>query len=129
MNTGGKERKLLFSVTAKDCTWTYTKGSGKGGQKRNKTSSAVYCKHRDSGAQGYAEDTRSQLSNKRMAFKRMIDTKKFKLWHKMEVSRVTGKELMIEEAVEKAMRPKNLKTEIHVGKDKWEEVNEISNLT
>lgn len=120
-----KDRKLLFSVTAKDCEFTYTKGSGKGGQKRNKTSSAVYCKHRESGAQGYSEDTRSQHTNKGIAFKRMAEKKKFKLWHKMEVSRVTGKEMQIQEAVEKAMRPKNIKTEIKVGKDKWEEVDEI----
>ena len=63
-------KQLLFSVTAKDCTWDYIRGSGKGGQKRNKTSSAVRCHHKDSGAVGYAEDTRSQLKNKRLALPR-----------------------------------------------------------
>ena len=59
-----KERKLLFSVTAKDCDWDYYRGSGAGGQKRNKTSNAVRCTHKDSKAVGKAEDTRSQLQNK-----------------------------------------------------------------
>jgi len=31
-----KERKLLFSVTAKDCRWDYFKGTGAGGQKKLK---------------------------------------------------------------------------------------------
>lgn len=84
------ERELLFSVTANDCDWSYTKGSGKGGQKRNKTSSAVHCKHRDSGATGYAEDTRSQHKNKALAFERMAKSEKFKKWHKLEVARKTG---------------------------------------
>lgn len=124
-----EERTPLFSVTAKDCDWSYTKGSGKGGQKKNKTSSAVHCKHRDSGARGYAEDSRSQHDNKRTAFKRMIETKEFKNWHMLEVSRHTGERISINERVNRAMRPKNLKTEIRVGKDKWVEVDEIPRET
>ena len=65
------EKKLLFSVTAKDCRWDYYRGSGKGGQKRNKTSSAVRCTHTASGAVGKAEDTDSQVKNKKLAFTRM----------------------------------------------------------
>ena len=67
-------KKLLFSVTANDCEWSYTKGSGAGGQKRNKTSSAVHCKHIASGATGYSENTRSQRQNKESAFKRELYT-------------------------------------------------------
>nr|WP_298657373.1 peptide chain release factor-like protein [uncultured Flavobacterium sp.] len=63
-----KEKELLFSVTKEDCDWSYTKGTGSGGQKRNKTSSAVHCTHRESGAKGYSEASRSQLDNKRDAF-------------------------------------------------------------
>ena len=58
----------LFSVTAQDCEWSYTRGTGAGGQKRNKTSSAVHCTHRASGAHGYSESSRSQLDNRRDAF-------------------------------------------------------------
>jgi len=52
--------QLLFSLTSSDFEWSYTKGTGPGGQKKNKTSSAVHCIHRPSGARGYAEDSRSQ---------------------------------------------------------------------
>ena len=55
-------KKLLFSVTAADCRFDYYRGSGKGGQKRNKTSSAVRCTHIASGAVGASDDTRSQHS-------------------------------------------------------------------
>ena len=48
-------RQLLFSVTANDCDWSYTRGTGNGGQKKNKTNSAVHCKHRASGAHWDAE--------------------------------------------------------------------------
>lgn len=83
-------RELLFSVTAKDCEWDYYRGSGKGGQKRQKTSSAVRCRHKASGALGQAQDTRSKEKNKRLAFRRMAETKEFRNWLKLEAARVTG---------------------------------------
>lgn len=98
------ERVLLFSVTKGDCDWQYVRGRGKGGQKRNKTSSAVRCTHRNSGAVGYAEDGRSQLQNRKTAFRKMAESKKFKAWHRLEVSRKTGQEKIIQAAVDKAMR-------------------------
>lgn len=73
-----KKKELLFSVTAADCDWSYTKGTGSGGQKKNKTSSAVHCTHRASRAHGYSEASRSQLDNKREAFVKMCNTKEFK---------------------------------------------------
>jgi len=118
-----KERKLLLSVTAKDCRWDYFKASGPGGQKKNKTSSAVRCTHEDSGAVGQASESRSQRDNKKEAFKRMAETTKFKGWLKVEVSRRLGREAEIEEAVEKAMRPDNFKIEGKDEKGCWIEVN------
>lgn len=99
---GGK-RKLLFSVTAKDCRWEYYKGSGAGGQKRNKTSSAVRCTHEASGAVGQAEDTRSQHQNKCLAFGRMGHSKEFQKWARIEAARVTGKLAEIENWVDQQM--------------------------
>lgn len=83
-------KELLFSVTAADCDWSYTRGTGKGGQKRNKTSSAVHCTHRASGAHGYSEASRSQVQNKRDAFRKMVDTIAFRNWQRIEVARHLG---------------------------------------
>jgi peptide chain release factor 2 len=106
------EKELLFSVTAKDCKWDYFRGHGKGGQKRNKTSSAVRCTHIESGAVGTSQDERSQTKNKSAAFSRMASTDKFKKWIKLEASRKMGIEKQIEEAVNRSMDSKNIKVEI-----------------
>lgn len=112
----GKE--ILFSVTAADCRWDYFRGSGKGGQKRNKTSSGVRCTHTASGAVGQSDDTRSQHSNKRIAFERMAETEKFKTWHRLECARRMGDEVKIRDAVEDALKPWNIREEIQVD-GKW----------
>lgn len=116
-----KERELLFSITAADCDWSYTKGTGAGGQKRNKTSSAVHCTHRASGAHGYSEASRSQHDNKREAFVKMCSTPEFKAWHKRETWKRLGILDQIERAVEQGMREENLKLEIKVN-GCWTEV-------
>lgn len=116
-----KKRELLFTVTKDDCRWDYTRGRGAGGQKRNKTSSAVRCTHKESGAVGYAEDERSQLQNRRLAFERMANSKEFKTWHKLEVARRTGLLEGIEREVERQM--KNIKVEIKDDKGLWKIVD------
>jgi protein subunit release factor B len=116
-----EQKKLLFSVTAKDCDWSYTRGTGAGGQKRNKTSSAVHCTHRASRAHGYSEATRSQADNKRDAFTKMTETKEFKTWHRMEVMRQTGKLDEMEREVQRQL--KKVKLEVKID-GKWTEVSE-----
>ncbi len=97
-------KDILFSVTAKDCRFDYFRGSGKGGQKRNKTSSGVRCTHVESGAVGQSDDTRSQHKNKVIAFGRMAETKEFKAWHKIEVAKKTGQLLEVEKRVNAEMK-------------------------
>ena len=103
---------ILFSVTAKDCDWSYTRGTGKGGQKKNKTSSAVHCMHRPSGAHGYAEETRSQSKNREIAFEKMFRSKEFQAWHKMEIFRRTGQEAELDRYVEREMRGPGIRIEM-----------------
>ncbi len=105
-------KELLFSITAKDCRFDYFRGSGKGGQKRNKTSSGVRCTHIDSGAVGQSDDTRSQHKNKVIAFTRMHETDKFKKWHRIAVSRATGELALMEDKIESSMRTNNLNVEV-----------------
>ena len=110
-------KELLFSVTAADCRFDYFKGSGPGGQHRNKTASAVRCTHIKSGAVGKCETDRSQHVNKKIAFKRMAESKEFQNWARIEAMRVCGKLHEIEQHVDMEMR-RNVKVEVQ--KDgKW----------
>ena len=116
-------KELVFSVTAADCDWSYTKGTGAGGQARNKTSSAVHCTHRESGAHGYAEDHREQSKNRQLAFERMANTEVFRKWSTMEFQRKTGIQAVIEEKVNKEM--KNIRVDIKDENGRWIDENEV----
>jgi len=122
MKTDTKQKQLLFSVTKNDCEWSYTKGTGAGGQKRNKTSSAVHCHHRPSGAHGYSEASRSQADNKRDAFVKMANTKEFQVWNKMEAMRRLGVLSDIDSKVEREMLL-NTKLEVRID-GRWMEIKE-----
>lgn len=114
-------KEKLFSVTLKDCEVSFYRGSGKGGQKRNKTSSACRVKHLASGAIGECENHRSQDQNKKEAFKRMTESKKFQLWLKVEVLRITGEIRKIEKQIEEDLsNPKKTKIEVY-DNGKWVE--------
>jgi protein subunit release factor B len=105
-------KKLLFKVTAKDCDWEYYRGSGNGGQKRQKTSSAVRCRHKPSGAIGQAQDHRSQKQNKRLAFRRMAETRKFKDWIKLTVSRISGAQAEAQRYAEREIDSSRVRVEV-----------------
>lgn len=120
------KKELVFSVTANDCEWSYTRGTGKGGQKKNKTSSAVHCMHRPSGAHGYSEASRSQRENKEDAFRKMAETKEFKNWMRLETARRTGQLMEIEEAVEREMR--RVSVEVKDEQGRWTKVDKDARL-
>lgn len=120
------KKKLLFSVTAKDCRWDYYRGTGKGGQKRNKTENCCRCTHLASGAVGKAEDGKSKEHNKKTAFKRMVSTKKFKDWLRLESSRATGELAAIQEKVDAMMHESNLKIEGKDEEGRWISLKEDS---
>ena len=98
-----KERELLFSVTAKDCEWQFCRGSGKGGQNRNKRDTAVTCIHKSSGAIGKSCDERGQLQNRRLAFQRMAESKKFQLWARVQAYKQITDTRAIEQKIDKEL--------------------------
>lgn len=114
------DKELLFSVTASDCRWDYFRSSGPGGQNVNKVNSGVRCTHELSKAVGKAIDSRSQHENKKLAFKRMANTKEFQSWVRLEAARKTGVMHRIDEEVRKQLR--NIKVEVKLN-DRWVEIN------
>lgn len=75
-----QDRQLLFSVTLRDCVVQTFRSGGKGGQNQNTRDTGVRIIHRASGARGEARDERSQLQNKKLAFRRMADSALFRAW-------------------------------------------------
>jgi protein subunit release factor A len=96
-------RQRLFSVTAADCEWQVFRGSGDGGQKRQKTSSGVRCCHRPSGAEGKATDSRLQSENRKTAFKRMCESREFQEWMRLKIEAARGN-VEIEESTDQGNR-------------------------
>ena len=104
-----KKRERLFSVTKKDFIIEPFKGTGKGGQHRNKTMSCIRIRHPESGAEVIATENRDQRKNKRLAFQRITKHKKFTSWLKIKAVEIGENIQTIEEWVEEQMQPENLK--------------------
>ena len=96
-----QNKVLLFSVTAKDFEiQTFTVG-GHGGGGKDTSNSGVRLIHRDSGAVGEGREHRSNTQNRKSAFLKLVETKKFKDWHKTETARRMGQR--VEETPEEIM--------------------------
>jgi protein subunit release factor B len=114
-------KELLFSVTKDDCEWTAMTAGGPGGQNQNRRHTAVRCVHRPSGAVGESREQNSQVQNKRAAFERMAQSKKFQQWVRIEAARRMGQKTP-EQIVDELMQPEKLKVECRTA-DGWEECN------
>lgn len=115
-------RELLLSVTKDDFELQTFRAGGKGGQNANKVNSGVRLIHHASGARGEARDQRTFNQNKKNAFLRLIESPKFKAWHKIEIARKLGQLCDIEAEVAKAMEPKNIRVEIKDVNGQWIEM-------
>lgn len=117
-----KEKELLYSLSKEkgDFIIQPFKGSGKGGQKRNKTMSCARIIHPASGSVSECQEERSFDQNKKKAFKRLIQSDKFQQWHRIESARRMGRFANIEDEVNREMQ--NVKIEV-VQDGKWVEVS------
>jgi len=104
-------RELLFSITKKDFDVQRFKSGGKGGQHQNTCDSGVRIIHRSSGAVGESRSERSQHQNKKIAFKRLADSQKFKLWLNKKIFELSVDEKKIKREVDLMMKEGNLKIE------------------
>lgn len=121
-----QDKQLLFSVFKKDLRIDYYKGTGSGGQKKNKTENCCRITHLQSGAVGKSEEGRSKEYNKKLALERMVATEEFQKWYKVKVAEKLGVTAKIEEEVNRLMSKNNLLIE---GKDEnglWVELENIT---
>lgn len=68
-----RDRLDALGILPGDVTETFTRGSGAGGQKINKTSSTVVLRHEPSGTEVRCQDERSQSVNRERAWQRFCE--------------------------------------------------------
>jgi hypothetical protein len=116
------DRQLLFRVTRKDLIETHIRGTGNGGQARNKTSSGVRLVHPASGAVGESTASRSQEENRVEAWKHLRKTPEFERWFRDMVLRTSGLETP-GERVGRLMAPENITTQVLDERSRWVNVD------
>lgn len=112
------KREPIFSVGHKEFTYQPCRGSGPGGQHRNKNYTGMRCTHPPSGATGHATDDKSQKRNKLNSFLRCVKSAKFQKWLSIAIAKASGQRAQIEATVDRAMAPKNLRIETQTD-GKW----------
>ena len=111
-------RQKCFSVTLDDCRVdTFTVG-GHGGSGKDTSNTGVRITHLASSAVGKASDSRSQLGNKRLAWRRMAESKAFQAWARLMVAKLSGQP-SVESRVEADMAPNLLRIEMQSGNGTW----------
>ncbi len=68
MNDQIESRLAALGTSSAEVDERFIRGSGKGGQKINKTSSCVWVRHRPSGVEARCQRERSQLANRELAW-------------------------------------------------------------
>lgn len=106
------DREKLFSVSIHDCEVQVFRAGGNGGQGQNTTDSGVRIIHHPSGARAECRETRSQLENRRRAFRRMAESKAFQGWVAVQTGRVKSDEQIAREVAAELADPAKVRIEI-----------------
>jgi len=77
-------KEKILSVTIHDCEVQTFRSGGPGGQNQNKRDTGVRIIHPPSGAVAESREERSQLQNKKKAWKKLVESPKFKIWLRMQ---------------------------------------------
>lgn len=109
------ERTRVLSVSVHDCEVQHFRSGGSGGQNQNKRDTGTRIIHHPSGARGESREERSQLQNKKTAFRRMVATKEFQLWLRIVTGRIAAMSSSF------TIPTQEIKAEVRVG-GRWTEV-------
>lgn len=118
-------REKVLSVTIHDCEVQTFRSGGKGGQNQNKRDTGVRVIHHPSGARGESREERSQLQNKKAAFRRMVDTPHFRYWVSVQTGRVED----TEHYLERMMAPENIRIEVRGPDNRWVILDEVADFS
>lgn len=118
-----KKREKLFSLTRKDFKFVPFGASSKGGQHANRNKCYMRCTHEASGAVGLGQKYKSQKQNKKLAFRNMANTEKFKKWIRSKGLRMMGVIGQIEAEIDMSLKnPRETKVEVKDENGRWVEV-------
>ena len=106
----------LFTVTLADLREEHYRGSGAGGQNRNKRDTGVRFTHEPSGAVGECESERHQHQNRREALRRLSVNPKFVRWANAQAAAIEEGYQSLEKKVDEMMREENLLIEVGCGR-------------
>lgn len=111
-------RERIYCLTKDDFVLQTYKGSGAGGQHRNKRETGVRIIHPNSGAKGESCEHKSQLQNRKAAFRRMLEHPKFKMWHSVQLYEY-DQGRSIQKEVDEMMEAKYLRVEVKDDFGRW----------
>jgi hypothetical protein len=118
---GTNNKRLLFSVTIKDCRVDHFTCGGKGGSGKDTSNNGSRVTHEPSGAVGECREERHQHVNTQRAFRRMVETDAFKSWHRLTTARLLGAP-SIDKQVEALVEKQYLKVESRDERGRWVEI-------
>lgn len=111
-----KER--IIHLTKKDFTRQTFHCGGNGGQNVNKVESGVRFIHNPRGARGESREARTQGQNEKIAFRRMAESPKMRVWI-AEQHRNFERGQTIEQEVIRMMTDDNIQTEVKDESGQW----------
>ena len=101
----------MVSLTKKDFEIQWFHGSGAGGQHRNKHANCCRIIHKESGIRGVCTEHKSQEQNKLVAFQRLANDNKFKVWLNRKSWEAIEK-CTLEDKIDNITSPEHIKVEV-----------------